>query len=135
MIGQGWVHFVVPESRILVLGGKARDSMLRNAARAMTVRRRILLAALAVGVVGILVVLIWSAGPREPEPKLSFAVCGYTNDGAKYAILTISNNEFCSLNVAELSVLWDGGQAARVFVKPGQVLVGATFPMRLGRRG
>ena len=59
----------------------------------MTVRRRIFLAALAVGVVGTLVVLLWSAGPKDTEPKLEFTLLGYTNGVVKEAIIGITNCE------------------------------------------
>jgi len=59
----------------------------------MTVRRRILLAALALAVVAIVVALIWSAGAKDSEPKLEFTLAGYTN-GPQAAIFV---SEKCGL--------------------------------------
>ena len=72
----------------------------------MSKRRRILLAALAVGVVGTFVVPIWSAGPKDSTPKLGFTLRGYTTttlvpagNNAKLATITVTN---CGDNPATL---------------------------------
>src|SRR5262245_44055244 len=72
----------------------------------MSKRVRIFLAALAVGVVGALVVLIWWAGSEESAPKLGFTLRGYTTttlvpagNNAKLATITVTN---CGDNPATL---------------------------------
>jgi len=57
----------------------------------MSVRRRILLATLALGVVGTLVVLIWTSGPKDATPKLSFVLVGYTNNVGRCGIVRVTN--------------------------------------------
>jgi hypothetical protein len=59
----------------------------------MLVRNRILFAALAVGAVASVVSVIWSSGPGDRWPRLSFELCGYTNDVSKFAIIKVTNPE------------------------------------------
>ena len=72
----------------------------------MTVRRRIILAALAVGVVGILGTLIWAASSEETVPKISFSLSRDPNHlsrapnaGTELAIINVTN---CGVHTVSL---------------------------------
>ena len=80
----------------------------------MSVRRRILLAALAVGVVGTLVVPIWSAGPKDSTPKLEFTLLGYTNATGKFAIVKVTNRDQHAISMREMESVVDNPQQHRL---------------------
>src|SRR5690242_20193314 len=73
----------------------------------MSVRRRILLAALAVGVVGTLVVLVWSVVPKDAKPKLSFGISGYTTVGGKHATVTVTNLSDQNVILSRYTILFE----------------------------
>src|SRR5689334_8964647 len=80
----------------------------------MTVRRRILFAALAVGVVGTLVVLIWSAGPKDAKPKLEFTLLGYANRTHKFGIVKVTNRDQHALSMNGMHAVIDNPQHAHL---------------------
>ena len=74
----------------------------------MTLRRRILHAALAVSVVGALVALFWSGGSSQPVPKLSLEFLGYTTNGAKLATIKITNRGDRTVKGVRPEVVFEG---------------------------
>src|SRR5580765_5881480 len=77
----------------------------------MSVRRRILLAALAVVVVGTLVVLFWSAGPKDTKPKLSIGISGSTTAGGKYATVTVTNLSDQNVILSRYTILFESSSS------------------------
>jgi len=77
----------------------------------MSKRVRIFLGAVAVGVVAGVVVLIWPSGPKDPTPKLSFTLSGYTNfavgrSNAREicAVVTVVNRGDCPVTVSAYAI-------------------------------
>jgi hypothetical protein len=92
---------------LLVLGGNAGFDVT-EAARAMTVRRRILLAALA------LVVIATAChrrvvGPEDSTPKLSFTLCGYSNS-SQSRVVAVTNCERCTVSLNDIRIQLEGEQ-------------------------
>jgi len=90
----------------------------------MTVRRRILLAALTLVVVATLIVVALPSGGESSPPKLSFTLCGYTNGAAKFAIVTITNWEGCAVSLERWYYQAEGKyDLKRVVTVPGPTKV------------
>jgi hypothetical protein len=80
----------------------------------MSKRVRIFLAALALAVVATVMVLIWSSGPKDMTPQISFTLLGYTNniatlDGStpKIAMVKLTNPGTGPLVVTHYEVVFE----------------------------
>jgi len=89
----------------------------------MSVRRRILLAALAVGVVGTVVVLIWTLEPKDSTPKLEFTLLGYTNSFLKEGVVRVTNCEQRPIGISALGAMFDNDKAPYVFALTDSLIV------------
>ena len=76
------------------------------ASLAMSVRRRILLAALALAAVATVVVLFLAVGEGGPETELSLVLCGYTNSEAKLAVIKVTNRGNSALTIKPATIIY-----------------------------
>ena len=77
----------------------------------MRVRHRILLAALGLGVVGVLVVFVWSESRKDSRPKLSFTPSVITNGTERFFKARVKNNESCTVILCWWYVGYEGSGA------------------------
>src|SRR5690242_19364913 len=99
----------------------------------MSVRRRILLAALAVGVVAIVVVLIWAEGRKDKTPKLEFTLLRHADPVEKDPAVVVSNLGRRSDSVRGFKILCESGESGQFggsWVQP--IVLGPDGSNRLG---
>jgi hypothetical protein len=79
----------------------------------MTVRRRILLAALSLVVIATLIVMVWASGDERPRPKLSFVSFISTNGINRVLNVRITNDDSCSIRLLAERCQFEGATEPR----------------------